>query len=118
MKAPRPSRRSSSAGTSPVPARSPDQPPTIRFADISADRIRLRTSVRGIGPPLLVITGLGASLDLSAPFERELAVRGLQAISFDAPGVGQSTSYARPRRMPGIARTVARMLDALGYAAV
>jgi len=97
-----------------VPAHSLDQP-TIRFIDVGADRVRLRTSVRGSGPPLLLITGIGASLDLGAPFERELAARGLQAISFDAPGIGQSTPYARPRRMPGIARTVERMLDALGY---
>jgi poly(3-hydroxyalkanoate) depolymerase len=97
-----------------VPAPSPDQR-TIRFAGIDADGVRLRTSVRGSGPPVLIITGLGASLDLGAPFERELAANGLQAISFDAPGIGQSTPYNRPRRMPGIARTVERMLDALGY---
>ena len=97
-----------------MPAHSLDHP-TIRFIDVGADRVRLRTSVRGSGPPLLLITGIGASLDLGAPFERELAARTLQVISFDAPGIGQSTPYARPRRMPGIARTVERMLDALGY---
>jgi poly(3-hydroxyalkanoate) depolymerase len=97
-----------------VPAHSPDQP-TIRFIDVDADRVRLRTSVRGSGPPLLLITGIGASLDLGAPFERALAARGLQVISFDAPGIGQSAPYTRPRRMPGIARTVERMLEALGY---
>ena len=97
-----------------MPAHSPDQP-TIRFIDVDADRVRLRTSVRGSGPPLLLITGMGASLDLGAPFERELAARGLQVISFDAPGIGQSAPYTRPRRMPGIARTVERMLEALGY---
>jgi pimeloyl-ACP methyl ester carboxylesterase len=97
-----------------VPAPSPDGR-TIRFVDIGADRLRLRTAVRGSGRPLLLITGLGASLDLGAPFERELAARGLQTISFDAPGTGQSTAYTWPRRMPGIARTAERMLDALGY---
>jgi len=97
-----------------VPARSPDDR-TIRFVDVDADQVRLRVSVRGSGPPLLVITGLGASLDLGAPFERALAAEGLQVISFDAPGIGQSTPYARPRRMPGIARTVERLLDALGF---
>jgi poly(3-hydroxyoctanoate) depolymerase len=95
-----------------VPAPSPDGR-TIRFVD--AGGVRLRTSVRGSGPPLLLITGLGANLDLAAPFERELAGRGLRAVSFDAPGIGQSTSYTWPRRMPGIARTVEQMLDALGY---
>jgi poly(3-hydroxyalkanoate) depolymerase len=97
-----------------VPAPSPDGR-TIRFIDIHADRVRLRTAVRGSGRPLLLITGLGASLDLGAPFERELAARDVQTVSFDAPGIGQSTPYTWPRRMPGIARTVERMLDALGY---
>jgi poly(3-hydroxyalkanoate) depolymerase len=100
-----------------VSAPSPDQR-TIRFVDIGADGVKMRTSVRGSGPPLLLITGIGANLDLGAPFERELAARGLQVISFDAPGIGQSTPYTWPRRMPGIARTVERMLDALGYQGV
>ena len=97
-----------------MPAPLPDRR-TIRFVDIGADRVRLRTAVHGSGRPLLLITGLWASLDLGAPFERELAARGVQTVSFDAPGIGQSTPYAWPRRMPGIARTVERMLDALGY---
>ena len=90
----------------------------VRFVDIHADRVRLRTAVRGSGRPVLLITGLGASLDLGAPFGRQLAAQGLQTISFDAPGIGQSTPYAWPRRMPGIARTVERMLDTLGYQCV
>jgi poly(3-hydroxyoctanoate) depolymerase len=95
-----------------VPAPSPDDR-TIRF--VEAGGVRLRTSVRGSGPPLLMITGLGASLDLGVPFERELAARGVQTVSYDAPGIGQSAPYRSPKRMPGIARTVAAMLDALGY---
>jgi poly(3-hydroxyoctanoate) depolymerase len=91
----------------------PSPNPIIRFVDV--DGVRLRTSVRGTGKPLLLITGLGASLDLAAPFERELARRGVQAISFDAPGIGESTPYRRPRRVPGVARTIERTLDALGY---
>jgi poly(3-hydroxyoctanoate) depolymerase len=95
-----------------VPAPSADHA-AIRFID--AGGVRLRTSIRGSGSPLLVITGLGASLYLGAPFDRELAARGVQAISFDAPGIGQSAPYRWPQRMPGIARTVESMLDALGY---
>ena len=41
--------------------------------------------------------------------------RGRQAIGFDAPGVGESTGYRWPKRMPGVARTVERMLDELGH---
>src|SRR5512132_215470 len=112
MRAPRPSRPSSSAGTSPVSAPSPDQP-TIRFVDVGG--IRLRTSVRGQGPPLLLVTGLGASLELARPFEQGLTARGVQTVAFDAPGIGESTAYTLPRRMPGIARTIEAMLAALGY---
>jgi poly(3-hydroxyalkanoate) depolymerase len=85
----------------------------IRFVDV--DGIRLRTSVRGCGPPLLLVTGLGASLELARPFEQELTARGVQTVAFDAPGIGESTVYTLPRRMPGIARTIEAMLDALGY---
>jgi poly(3-hydroxyalkanoate) depolymerase len=93
-----------------APSREPER---IRFVDV--DGVRLRTSVRGSGPPLLLITGLGASLDLAEPFERELVRRGRQVVSFDAPGVGESTPYLVPRRMRGAARTVAKMAAALGY---
>ena len=88
----------------------------IRFLDV--DGMRLRTCVSGdagVGPPLLLITGIGASLDLAAPFERELNRRGVHTISYDAPGVGESTSYAWPRRMPGVAHTAERLLDTLGH---
>ncbi len=85
----------------------------IRFVEV--DGVQLRTSVRGSGRPVLLITGLGASLDFGLPFERELAARRLQVISFDFPGVGQSTPYPWPRRMRGVADTVRRMVEALGY---
>ena len=98
-----------------MPAPSPDGR-AIRFVD--ADGVRIRTAIRGSGPPLLLITGLGASLDLGAPFERELAARGVQTVSFDAPGIGESSPYRWPRRIPGVARTVEQTLDALGYDSV
>jgi poly(3-hydroxyalkanoate) depolymerase len=85
----------------------------IRYVD--ADGLRLRTSVRGTGRPLLLLTGIGASLDLAAPFERALNPYGIQTISVDAPGTGESASYQRARRMPGLAHTIERTLDALGY---
>jgi poly(3-hydroxyalkanoate) depolymerase len=64
---------------------------------------------------LLLLTGLGARLELSAPFERAVHRHGVQTIALDAPGTGGSTRYARPRRMPGLARTVERTLELLGY---
>jgi pimeloyl-ACP methyl ester carboxylesterase len=61
------------------------------------------------------LADLGASMALADPFERQLNPRGLQTITFDAPGVGEPTPYLSPRRMRGAARTVARMAAALGY---
>ncbi|MEI7993141.1 MAG: hypothetical protein WCH93_12045, partial [Actinomycetota bacterium] len=52
----------------------------------------------------LIITGLGASLQMAEPFERELATHGRQTISFDAPGVGESTGYRWPDGCPGSSR--------------
>jgi poly(3-hydroxyalkanoate) depolymerase len=95
-----------------VSERSPDQAGT---GFVEVDGVRLRTRVRGSGSPVLLVTGLGASLDLAAPFERALAAHGLQVISYDAPGVGQSTPYTWPRRMRGVARTVHRLVETLGY---
>jgi poly(3-hydroxyalkanoate) depolymerase len=94
-------------------APSPDSEPRIRYVD--ADGVRIRTSVRGTGPPLLLLTGIGASLELSAPLERALNSHGVQTLAMDAPGTGGSSRYRWPRRMPGLARTVARTLEALGY---
>jgi poly(3-hydroxyoctanoate) depolymerase len=87
--------------------------PEILFVDV--DGVRLRTSASGTGRPLLLITGIGASLDLAAPFERSLNRLGVPTISYDAPGVGESTPYPWPRRMPGVARTAERLLDVLGH---
>jgi poly(3-hydroxyalkanoate) depolymerase len=74
--------------------------PSLEFVEV--DGLRLRVSVRGDGPPVLLITGLGASLDLGEPFERALCALGHQVV----------------RRMRGFARTIEGLLDALGHAQV
>ena len=87
--------------------------PTAEVRMIDVEEVRLRTSIRGSGRPLLLITGLGASLDLGTPFERQLSLLDRQVISFDAPGIGGSTPYRRPRRLSGLVRTVTGLLDEL-----
>ena len=66
-------------------AAAPAAPPTgqavIRYLDV--DGVRLRTSTRGTGRPLLIISGLGARLELAEPFEREIITHGIQVIGFD-----------------------------------
>jgi poly(3-hydroxyoctanoate) depolymerase len=100
-------------GDAPKPSAPSSGRAVIRFLDV--DGVRLRTSTLGTGPPLVIITGLGASLELAEPFEQQIVARGWQAIGFDAPGVGESTGYSLPKRMPGVARTVELMLDELGH---
>jgi poly(3-hydroxyalkanoate) depolymerase len=53
-----------------------------------------------------------------APFEDRLDGRLVQTITVDAPGTGGSSPYRLPRRMGGLARTMDRLLDTLGYRSV
>jgi poly(3-hydroxyoctanoate) depolymerase len=89
-------------------------PPTrIRFVSLGGSRVRV--AVRGEGPPLLLVMGIGASLEMWGPFEEEMVSRGYQVISFDLPGSGGSPALVPPRRMRGLARLAVALLDELGY---
>jgi poly(3-hydroxyalkanoate) depolymerase len=92
-------------------------PPTrLRFVSVRGNR--LRVSVRGEGRPLLLVMGIGASLDLWSTFEQEMVLRGYQVICFDLPGAGGSPALVPPRRMGGLAKLAIGLLDELGYAQV
>jgi poly(3-hydroxyalkanoate) depolymerase len=78
---------------------------------VEAAGLRLRVSRAGEGLPLLLITGIGANLDMWAPFERLVADREL--IAFDAPGVGLSQRPRTPLRMRQLARIVRELMDVL-----
>jgi poly(3-hydroxyoctanoate) depolymerase len=90
-----------------------DGPPRSRDRLVDVGGVRLRARVRGEGRPLLLITGLGASLDVWEPLER--ALTGCQTISYDHPGVGGSSMPLRPLRMRGLAELAARLLGQLGH---
>jgi poly(3-hydroxyalkanoate) depolymerase len=64
--------------------------------------------------PLLLINGIGASLELLAPFVDALDPR-IEVVSFDVPGVGGSPMPTRPYRFTGLCRLIASMLTELGY---
>jgi poly(3-hydroxyalkanoate) depolymerase len=67
--------------------------------------------------PLLLINGIGASLELLEPFVDELD-SAIEVIRFDVPGVGGSPLPALPYRFTGLCALIARMLTELGYGTV
>ena len=78
---------------------------------------RIRYAVRNgdpARPPLLILNGLGANIELVQPFVDALA--GPAVITFDVPGVGGSPTPPSPYRPTGIARLAAGLLDHLGHA--
>ena len=64
--------------------------------------------------PLLLVNGIGASLELLEPFVRELDPA-LDVIRFDPPGVGGSAEPPGPYRFTGLCRLIAHTLTELGY---
>jgi poly(3-hydroxyalkanoate) depolymerase len=72
----------------------------------------------GNGPPLLLINGIGANLELFDPFIKALDNVGGQKIGtirFDVPGIGRSPLPRYPLRFKGLARLISEMLDVLGH---
>lgn len=87
------------------------------FRTIDIDGQAIRTAVRPGKPhltPLIIFNGIGASLDLVIPFVKELNPD-QEVITFDAPGVGGSSTPSKPYGFGDLAKTVVKMLDALGY---
>ncbi|MGH3194797.1 MAG: poly(3-hydroxyalkanoate) depolymerase [Streptosporangiaceae bacterium] len=64
--------------------------------------------------PLLLINGIGASLELLQPFVAELD-QAVEVIRFDPPGVGGSPPPSRPYRFTGLCRLIAGLLTELGH---
>jgi poly(3-hydroxyoctanoate) depolymerase len=85
------------------------------FTFVPVDGHLLRVSVRGDGPPLLLVMGLGGNIEMWEPLERALNRHGIQTIAYDASGAGHSPTRLIPQRMPGLARQAAHLLDALGH---
>jgi poly(3-hydroxyalkanoate) depolymerase len=73
----------------------------------------LRVVVKGRGQPLLLLSGIGASIEMWRPFESLIC--GSTTISLDLPGVGQSPRTGAPVRMRRLASIVAAALDELGF---
>ena len=87
-------------------------------------RVAVRPGRRGLRltaparrTPLLLINGIGASLEVLEPFVRQVDPA-VEVIRFDSPGVGGSALPPRPYRFSGLCRLIARMLTELGYGQV
>ena len=72
----------------------------------------IRVQIRGEGPPLLLINGIGGHLGMWEPLAQELEPT-RRLILFDAPGAGLSEALPRPLRMAGLATLVVGLLDEL-----
>ncbi|HEX4110283.1 MAG TPA: alpha/beta fold hydrolase [Solirubrobacteraceae bacterium] len=79
---------------------------------VRAGGLNLRVARRGEGPALLLLTGIGANVEMWTPLVRLLDDRELIAV--DAPGTGLSQRPLLPLRMGGLARTMVALLDELG----
>jgi poly(3-hydroxyoctanoate) depolymerase len=89
---------------------------TAPFEYLTSGGIRLRYSVDGEGPPLLLTSGIGAGLELAQPLRDALV--GRSTIAWDAPGAGASDT---PRRRPSlrlVADYAVALLDELELAQV
>ena len=96
----------------------PQEPtvPGTKIATIAVDGQILRVAIRrgsSERPPLLIFNGIGANLELLAPFT--LAVGDIETVIFDAPGAGGSPRPRLPYRFSMVARLANRLMTQLGY---
>jgi len=74
-------------------------------------RFRTRSAASA---PLLLVNGIGASLELLQPFVDALDPA-IEVIRFDVPGVGGSPLPATPYRFTGLCRLISRLVTELGH---
>lgn len=95
-----------------APPEATQDAPEWNVSFLQAGGLRLRIGRCGEGRPLLLITGIGAHLEMWAPLARH--ADGLELIGFDPPGAGLSQRPHLPMRMGGLAAVVEHLMDELG----
>src|SRR5271165_5078730 len=75
-----------------------------------------RTSTEQAHRPLLLFNGIGASLELIAPFAQAMQREGSSSVIFDVPGVGGSPTPLLPYRLSRLARLADHLLQHIGIA--
>lgn len=84
---------------------------TTQFVRVGSNRLRVRRG--GDGPPLLLVNGLGASIEMWDPLVSCLGDR--EVVAFDLPGSGRSSRSRVPMRAHGLADLVSALLTRLGH---
>ena len=91
---------------------------SVRFSEhvVGGNRFRAarwRAETERAAHPLLFFSGIGANIELLAPFLEQL--RGRDVVTFDVPGLGGSSDSVRPYRLSAIADAAAQIVRELGY---
>jgi pimeloyl-ACP methyl ester carboxylesterase len=96
-------------GTSPGPGH---VHPLLDERHVDVRGLSIRLSVEGEGPPLVLINGLAANIELWQPLRMLLPAR--RTIAFDAPGVGGSPRPSGLLRLADLADLVADVVSTVG----
>ena len=85
----------------------------IEFVDVEGSHVRFMRTGYGplTGPPLLLINGMGARLEMWQPLSSVMSDRSF--LRFDLPGITGRPAHDLPLEMAGLARWLGRLLDAL-----
>jgi poly(3-hydroxyoctanoate) depolymerase len=94
-------------------APAPDAEKRSTAVTVDGQRVRVTLTGEGLGRPLLLVNGLGATGDLFDDLRLHLADR--EVIAFDAPGVGGSPAPLYPHRLRWYARVAAGVISELGH---
>jgi poly(3-hydroxyalkanoate) depolymerase len=86
----------------------------VRYVTTGGQRIRVNVR-EGIGVPLVLCNGIGASLEVLDPLVENLAC---PVIRFDVPGSGGSPTSIAPYGFPYLAWVLGRVLSKLGIGVV
>lgn len=94
------------------------RPHQATFSDhhVQGDRFRVarwRARTHRPARPLLFFSGIGANIELLAPFLEQLS--GRDVVTLDILGLGGSSESLQPYRLPAMAEAAAQIVTELGY---
>ncbi len=93
-------------------------PDIISTIDVKGQRLRVAirrgNDASPDDPPLLLLNGIGVSLEVFQPFVDELDPA-IEVIRFDVPGTGGSPISIMPYRFSSLAYLITQMLNHFGY---